>query len=53
MKYLKYCDINVIIVGLIIGMIAQTFYFPCLTNHLVKNFNLSVRHQVYFLLFKQ
>ena len=42
MKYLKYCDINIIIGGLILGMIAQTFYFPCLTNHLVKNFHLSV-----------
>ena len=23
-------------------MIAFTFYFPCLTNHLVKNYNLGV-----------
>ena len=25
-----------------IGIIVTTFYFPCLTNHLVNNFNLSV-----------
>jgi len=42
MKYLKYCNINIIIGGLILGMLAQTFYFPCLTNHLGKNFHLSV-----------
>ena len=42
MKYLKYWDINIIIGGLILGMIAQTFYYPCLTNHLGKNFHLSV-----------
>ena len=42
MKYLKYCDINMIIGGLMLGIVGQTFYFPCLTNHLGKNFHLSV-----------
>ena len=42
LKYLKYCDINMIISGLMFGMVGQTFYFPCLTNHLGKNYHLSV-----------
>lgn len=41
-KYLKYCDINMIIGGLIFGIVGQTFYFPCLTNHLGKKYHLSV-----------
>ena len=41
-KFLKYWDINIIIGGLMFGIIGQTFYFPCLTNHLDKNYHLSV-----------
>ena len=41
-KFLKYWDIDAIIGGLIFGIIGQTFYFPCLTNHLSKNFHFSV-----------
>ena len=42
MKYLKFCYINIIIGGLMFGIVGQTFYFPCLTNYLGKNFHLSV-----------
>ena len=42
LKFLLYSDINFILGSLILGIAAQTFYFPCLTNHLKAYFNLSV-----------
>ena len=41
-KFLYYWDINIILIVLIIGMVACTYYLPCLTNHLMNNYNLSV-----------
>ena len=42
LKFFLYGDINFILGSLILGIVAQTFYFPCLTNHLKAYFNLSV-----------
>lgn len=42
LKFLLYADINFILGSLILGIAAQTFFFPCLTNHLKEYFNLSV-----------
>ena len=39
---LIYPVIFLILIEFIIGMIDVTFYFPCLTNHLIQNYNLSV-----------
>ena len=41
-KYLKYIDIILIFGILALGMIAFTFFFPCLTNHLTENYNLNI-----------
>ena len=41
-SFLLHPEIIIILIALIIGMINVTFYFPCLTNHLTKNYNLSV-----------
>ena len=41
-KYLKYKDIILIFGALALGMIAFTFFFPCLTNHLTNKYNLSI-----------
>ena len=41
-KFLFNPNIILISGGFTLGMIAFTFYFPCLTNHLVKNYNLGV-----------
>ena len=42
LKFLKYGEINYILGLFFIGYIAQSFFFPCLTNHLENYFNLSV-----------
>ena len=42
LKFLKYSDVDIIIGSLMLGFLGQTFYFPCLTNHLGENFHLSV-----------
>ena len=42
-KFLIYPMIFLIIGGLIIVMLISSFYFPCLTNHLEKNYELSIR----------
>ena len=41
-KYLKYLDIILIFGTLALGMIAFTYFFPCLTNHLTNNYNLNI-----------
>ena len=41
-SFLIYPEIFLILIEFIIGMVDVTFYFPCLTNHLTKNYNLSV-----------
>ena len=41
MKFLYYWDINVILLALILGMVACTYYYPCLTYHLMNNYHLS------------
>lgn len=42
LSFLFYPKIVLISLALIIGMINVTFYYPCLTNHLTYNYNLSV-----------
>ena len=42
-KFLIYPIIFLIIGGFIIVMIVSSFYFPCLINHLDKNYGLSIR----------
>ena len=42
-KFLIYPMISLIIGGFIIVMIVSSFYYPCLTNHLSKNYGLSIR----------
>jgi len=41
-KFLNNLDIILISGALILSMIAFTFYFPCLTNHLYEKYNLGV-----------
>ena len=41
-SFLFHHEILLILIAFIIGMIDVTFYFPCLTNHLTNNYNLSV-----------
>ncbi len=41
-SFFLYPKIYLILITFIIGMIIVTFYFPCLTYHLTKNYNLSV-----------
>ena len=42
-KLLIYPMIFIIIGGFIVVMIVSSFYFPCLTNHLDKNYGLTIR----------
>lgn len=42
-KLLIYPMIFLIIGGFIVVMIVSSFYFPCLTNHLDKNYGLTIR----------
>ena len=41
-SFLIYPEIFLILIAFIIGMIDITFYYPCLTNHLTHNYNLSI-----------
>ena len=41
-SFLFHPQIFLILIAFIIGMIDDTFYYPCLTNHLTNNYNLSV-----------
>ena len=41
-SYLFHPEIFLILLAFIICMVDVTFYFPCLTNHLTNNYNLSV-----------
>ena len=41
-KFLAYRDIILIFCALALGMIAFTYFFPSLTNHLTKNYNLNI-----------
>ena len=47
-KFLIYPQIFLILIAFIICMINVTFYFPCLTNHLTQNYNLSVSNASLF-----
>ena len=42
LKYLLYSDSKMILGSLLLGIIAQTFYYPSLTIHLKRTFNLPV-----------
>ena len=42
LKFLKYGEINSILGLFFIGYISESFFYPCLTNHLEKYFNLSI-----------
>ena len=42
LKFLKYGEINSILGLFFIGYISQSFFYPCLTNHLQNYFNLSI-----------
>ena len=42
LKYLFYPEIYSILIGVIVGMISVTFFMPCLTLHLIKNYSVSV-----------
>ena len=42
LKYFAYCDVILILGVFFSGYIAQSFFFPSLTNHLKKEFGLSV-----------
>ena len=41
-KIIKHLDILVIFSSFIFAMIACVFFYPCLTNHLIKNYNMTV-----------
>ena len=41
-KFFNNLDIILISGAITLGMIAFTFYYPCLTNHLTNNYNLSI-----------
>ena len=40
-RFLKYPEIFLILIGFIVIIILASFYFPCLTNHLKDNYSLS------------
>ncbi len=42
LKFLKHGEIILILGLFFIGYISQSFYYPCLTNHLKQYFNLSI-----------
>ena len=42
LKFLTYGEVNVVLGALVVGMISESFFYPCLTNHLEKYFGLSV-----------
>ena len=42
LKHIFHCSILLNLTTVAIGIIVTTFYYPCLTNHLTNNFNLSV-----------
>lgn len=42
LKFLKYKEILFILGVFFIGYISQSFFYPCLTNHLKQYFNLSI-----------
>ena len=42
LKNIFRCSILLNLGTVTIGIIVTTFYFPCLTNHLTNNFNLSI-----------
>jgi predicted MFS family arabinose efflux permease len=42
LKFLKYKEVLFILGLFFIGYISQSFFYPCLTNHLKQNFNLSI-----------
>ena len=42
LKHVFHCSIFLNLATIALGIIVTTFYFPCLTNHLTNNFNLSV-----------
>ena len=42
LKYLFYPEIYSILIGVVVGMISVTFFMPCLTLHLIKNYSVSV-----------
>jgi MFS family permease len=41
-RFLLHPEIYLILIAFIICMIIVTFYYPCLTNHLTNNYNLSI-----------
>ena len=41
-KFFNNLDIILISLAVTLGMFTFTFYYPCLTNHLIKNYNLSI-----------
>ena len=41
-KFLKNLNVILIFGSMILGMIGFTFFFPCLTNHLTKEYDLSI-----------
>ena len=47
-KMLVYPMIFIIIAGFIGGMIVNSFYYPCLTNHLFNNYGLTIRSSSLF-----
>ena len=42
LKYLTYGKINFILLAFFSGYISQSFFYPCLANHLLQNFNLNI-----------
>ena len=42
LNFLTYGEIIVVVGALVFGMISESFFYPCLTNHLEKYFGLSV-----------
>lgn len=42
LKYLIHPEIFSVLIGLVVGMINVTFYYPCLTYHLINNYLVSV-----------
>ena len=42
LKYLFYPQVYSLLIGVVAGMISVTFFMPCLTLHLIKNYSVSV-----------
>ena len=48
LKFLLYKEIIVILGAFIFGMVSESFFYPSLTNHLIRHYGLSVKASSFF-----